>query len=135
MIMNASRGKSSAVDATLQRSLTEALVLEVCARKAGNVHPLAMFEDCSWQDFVASAMVSAPILARAGDIGVGQAVLQSVIATQHVAQGNPNLGMLLLLAPLAAAGRPGRVNRVLETLTLDDAQAVYDAIALARPAD
>jgi triphosphoribosyl-dephospho-CoA synthase len=97
------------------------------------VHPRASFNDAHWQDFVLSAMVVSPILAQAQQRGVGAAVLASVQATQQVTQGNPNLGMLLLLAPLAAADRPQRVSQVLDQLTLTDARNVYRAIALASP--
>lgn len=117
----------------IRRCLVASMVLEVSARKAGNVHPQASFSDVTWQDFVLSAMVVAPILAHASQMGVGAAVLASVQATQQVTAGNPNLGMILLLAPLAAAGRPERVKQILDGLTLTDAKHVYRAIALAKP--
>jgi triphosphoribosyl-dephospho-CoA synthase len=54
-------------------------------------------------------------------------------------RANTNLGMLLLLAPLArAAGQQGatlreRLSQVLATLTLADGRAVYQAIRLVAP--
>lgn len=117
----------------LQQHALAALVLEVSATKAGNVHPQAAFDDCDWLDFVASAIVTAPLLAQAQQRGVGQTVLDSVVATQNVTMTNTNLGMLLLLAPLAAAPSLDDLPAVLEALTLDDARRVYRAIALAKP--
>jgi len=116
-----------------------ACVLEATARKPGNVHPDARFADASYADFVASAIAIGPALDQASTQGVGRAVWLAVEATQRVAPSNTNLGMILLLAPLAAvpadraiAGADG-VESVLARLTVDDAQQVYAAIRLARP--
>jgi triphosphoribosyl-dephospho-CoA synthase len=58
--------------------------------------------------------------------------------TQRVVRSNTNLGMILLLAPLAAAEPVGSlrdaVGEVLNRLDVDDARLVYEAIRLARPA-
>lgn len=117
-----------------------AMVLEVSAPKAGNVHKNAAFEDVTWLDFVTSAIVTSPILAQAHTLGVGRCILDCVKVTRQAVGSNTNLGMLLLLAPLnAAAGDAAAVNgprdvqRVLDALTQDDAELVYQAIALAKP--
>lgn len=117
-----------------------ACLLEATARKAGNVHPQANFDDCRYVDFVVSAAVVAPVLQRAAVLGVGATVLEAVRRTRAVTARNTNLGILLLLAPLAAAaGQCATVDlrdalaTVLQNLTRDDAQAVYQAIRLARP--
>jgi triphosphoribosyl-dephospho-CoA synthase len=110
-----------------------AMVLEVTAPKAGNVHPQASFDDVTWLDFVSSAIVSSPILARAKELGVGQCVLQAVRATIDAAGSNTNLGMLLLLAPLGAAADMIHTQQVLDALDQQDAIAMYQAIALASP--
>ena len=57
-------------------------------------------------------------------------------ATQRVAGANTNLGIALLLAPLARAALLGgplreRADEVLGALTLDDARAAYAAIRTA----
>ena len=114
-----------------------ACVLEVIARKAGNVHPGAVFADASWTDFVVSAQAVRALLDRAPPRGVGRTVLDGVQATRQVVGTNTNLGILLLLAPLCAVPDgvdlgPG-VKEVLAGLTAEDAALVYQAIRLARP--
>jgi triphosphoribosyl-dephospho-CoA synthase len=67
---------------------------------------------------------------------VGETVLLCVQRTREVAPSNTNLGIILLLAPLAAAGRPTDFNelrRLLWGLTVDDSRRVYEAIRLASP--
>ena len=64
-------------------------------------------------------------------------MLEAVEATRRVVATNSNLGLILLLAPLAAvpAGVPlaPGVASVLEATTHGDARLVYHAIRLARP--
>src|SRR5262245_21123912 len=123
---------------TLGEMLRGACVLEATARKAGNVRPLQSFADMSYGDFVVSADAIAPILARSRELGVGPAILGSVMATHKRVGRNTNLGIVLLLAPLAAvpAGVPlaDGIRDVLDGLTLDDADCAYRAIRLAQPA-
>lgn len=115
-----------------------ACILEATARKPGNVHRLADFPgDAHYLDFLLSAAAIAGPLDRAATIGVGASVLEAVEATRRVVATNTNLGMILLLAPLAcvAEGVPIRegVAEVLRRTTVADAVAVYRAIRLARP--
>lgn len=114
-----------------------ACLMEVTAPKPGNVHPGARFEDVSFDDFVRSAEVIAPVLARAGQLGVGWVMLEAVRATQEAVGRNTNLGIILLLAPLAAvpAGRTLQtgIATVLGQLSVDDARHCYAAIRLAMP--
>lgn len=114
-----------------------ACALEASARKPGNVHPGASFADGSYLDFLLSARAIAGPLDRVGRSGVGGAILAAVEATRRVAPGNTNLGMVLLLAPLAVVPADeeirGGVARVLAGLTVDDARAAYRAIRLAAP--
>src|SRR5437763_1450426 len=77
-----------------------ACVWEATARKAGNVHRYRDFDDTSYVDFLASAAAIAPVLA-ARDRPVGETVLACVRATGAVVRTNTNLGIVLLLAPLA----------------------------------
>lgn len=121
-------------------SLQLACILEATARKPGNVHPQASFGDCCYVDFVVSATVVAPVLQRAAALGVGATVLEAVRSTRAVTAHNTNLGILLLLAPLAAAADRRDTTdlrealaTVLNHLSHDDALAVYEAIRLARP--
>ena len=114
-----------------------ACAIEVLSPKAGNVHPQADFDDATCGDFLASALAIRPVFDRAGELGVGDLVLEAVRATKRAAGSNTNLGMILLLAPLAAASSTGElragVHEVLGELTEDDASAVYEAIRLAQP--
>jgi triphosphoribosyl-dephospho-CoA synthase len=121
----------------LERAIREACFLEATARKAGNVHPEASFEHLSYADFVRSGEAVAPVLARSRELGVGQAILDAVRATKAVCAHNTNLGIILLLAPLAAV-EPGDclkagVVTVLSSLTVDDSRLVYEAIRRAAP--
>src|ERR1051326_4294349 len=122
---------------TLEEMLRAACVLEATARKAGNVHPEASFADLAYQDFIISADAAAPILARTGELGVGHAIFEAVAATKNITRSNTNLGIILLLAPLAAVPRHTRladgIGDVLKGLTLEDAQWAYQAIRLAQP--
>lgn len=115
----------------------QACLMEASARKPGNVHPEASFADLCYQDFVTSAKCVAGPLSRAGESGVGRAVRDAIRATRVQVQTNTNLGIALLLAPLAAvpaneALRDG-VPQVLRSLTREDSQYVYEAIQLAHP--
>jgi len=115
-----------------------ACVAEVMAPKAGNVSPGRDFADATWVDFVRSASVCAPILDSAPALGVGRTILDCVQATRRAVATNTNLGIVMLLAPLAALRPRERwrqgVSRVLDGLGPEDARLVYEAICLARPA-
>jgi triphosphoribosyl-dephospho-CoA synthase len=114
-----------------------ACVWEATARKPGNVHPSRSFEDAHYLDFVLSAAAVAPVFAAARENTVGQTVHESVRLTRLVVGSNTNLGMLLLLAPLAkAAGGPDLrqdVVRVLDEIDAEDAGVLFAAIRLANP--
>lgn len=114
-----------------------ACILEVMAPKPGNVQRHRDLPGLDLLDFVASALAIGPALDRAAEEGVGRAVERAVEATRRMVSTNTNLGMVLLLAPLAAVP-PGTnlaagLRDVLEATTPDDARAVYRAIRLAQP--
>jgi len=116
---------------------TLACIWEATAAKPGNVYRGADFDDVTYADFLTSAAVIGPILEQAAAEGVGATVLRAVQATQAAVATNTNLGMLLLLAPLAAvpSEKPlaeGLVD-VLDVLTSNDTRAVYEAIRVAQP--
>jgi triphosphoribosyl-dephospho-CoA synthase len=119
---------------SLANAATLACVWEVSAPKPGNVHRGADFEDVTYLDFIASAVVAGPIIARAGEWGVGRAVLEAVHATREIAGSNTNLGTLLLFAPFAAVPEgvelADGVGDVLRNLTFDDTRHVYEAIRI-----
>ena len=114
-----------------------ACLAECTARKPGNVHPGASFADLTHAHFVAAASIAAETLPRAGQIGVGPAVLDCVRATVAETGTNVNLGLALLLAPLCAVP-PHRmlaegIEPVLDAAAVADAAAVFEAIRLANP--
>jgi triphosphoribosyl-dephospho-CoA synthase len=117
-----------------------ACLLEASAAKPGNVSPGHDFHDTRFEDFVLSALAIGPALARAPEAGVGATVLDAMRDTRRVVSVNTNLGIVLLLAPLAcAASSPeggtlrSRLSSVLAGLTVADAQAVHAAIRLVNP--
>jgi triphosphoribosyl-dephospho-CoA synthase len=118
-----------------------ACVLEVSAPKPGNITPSHDFHDTSYEDMLRSAIAVGPELARAGQRGVGETILAVVEASRRVAPANTNLGIALLLAPLAKAalslveGAPlrARLGATLRALDVADARAAYAAIRLSGP--
>jgi triphosphoribosyl-dephospho-CoA synthase len=113
-----------------------ACVLEASAEKPGNITPSHDFHDTSYEDMLRSAIALGPELARAGERGVGETVLAVVEASRRAAPANTNLGIALLLAPLAKAALDGgplraRLAARLQALDVADARAAYAAIRLA----
>jgi triphosphoribosyl-dephospho-CoA synthase len=123
---------------TIGQCATLACLLEATAPKVGNVHRGADFADLTFTDFVVSAVAIGPAMDAAAKTGMGRAVHDAVAATQCVCSTNSNLGMALLIAPLAAVPREEAlttksVAKVLSGLTADDSTLIYEAIRLARP--
>ncbi|HXL08350.1 MAG TPA: triphosphoribosyl-dephospho-CoA synthase [Gemmatimonadales bacterium] len=117
-----------------------ACLLEVSAPKPGNVSPFAGFRDASYEDFLASAAAIGPALTAAAERSLGATIRAAVEATARWAPSNTNLGLVLLLAPLArAALTPGgaslraRLAATLAATTVADARDAYAAIRLAAP--
>ena len=117
---------------------TLACLLEATAPKVGNVHRGADFDDLVFPDFVASAVAIGPVFEQATELGLGRTVLGAVSATRRVVGTNTNLGMALVLAPLALVPHAERLTTtavapVLRNLTADDCRLAYEAIRLAQP--
>src|SRR5205085_9309828 len=94
------------------------------------------FHATTCEDMLRSAIALGPELARAAERGVGETVLAVVQASRRAAPANTNLGIALLLAPLARAALSGgplraRLGATLRALDLADARAAYAAIRLA----
>ena len=130
-----------------------ACLFEVSVEKPGNVSPRVGFADARFEDFAASAVAIGPAMGDAGLAGVGETIARAAAATRRLVATNTNLGMILLLAPLAkAAARLGAggdpraaphdaggdlraaLHDVLEGLTVQDARLAYAAIRTAAPA-
>lgn len=116
-----------------------ACLLEVSAPKPGNVSPGRHFHDTRYEDFLASAVAIGPALAAAGSRPLGATIFAAADATARWTRSNTNLGIILLLAPLAqAAHRQGdalrdELREVLAETTVADAAEAYAAIRRARP--
>lgn len=117
---------------------TLACLWEVMAPKVGNVHRGVDFEDLTLADFAGSAVAIGPAMQAAADgERLGHVVYQAIEATRAVTNTNVNLGIVLLLAPLAKASvsalsRDG-VASILSDLDAEDSRLVYEAIRLAQP--
>jgi triphosphoribosyl-dephospho-CoA synthase len=122
-----------------------ACLLEVSAKKPGNVSPAHRFADIGYETFLASAAAIGGPLAGAATRPLGETVRLAVDSTFAWTRSNTNLGIVLLLAPLTraallnaeqpAAHRDLRLTarRVVEETTVADAREVYAAIRRASP--
>src|SRR5258708_39479718 len=136
-------------DSALSHARARAAFLRACrldveTAKPGNVSVAYPGHGMTASQFIASADAAANALFAPG-APVGARILDAVSRTRETAGCNTNLGIVLLVAPLAAAldlltDSPAddiawrtATERVLATLDLDDARAAYRAIALANP--
>ena len=140
-----------------------ACLLEASAPKPGNVSPARHFADTRYEHFLASAAAIGGPFAGVGTRPLGATIRLAIEATAQFTNANTNLGIVLLLAPLARAAVLGpdasgpdsgderdwgqapvhgdsRLQRlrtavvhVIETSTVNDAREVYAAIRLASP--
>ena len=112
--------------------------LEVAAAKPGNVHRAADFEDATLIDFLNSGVALGHVI-DSKDAYVqpfGETILSAVNATRWITDTNTNLGIILLLCPLAELYRQGKplemreIGKLLESLTAEDSKSVFEAIAI-----
>jgi triphosphoribosyl-dephospho-CoA synthase len=132
-------------DLTVSRIAELACAMEVLCPKPGNVGPGRPFKYMNEMSFIASAIGLAEAFADAS-APVGRLVERAAGAAKKLTGRNTNLGIILLLAPLARAAynrdREGgatdidlreSVSRVLSALDGDDSAAIYAAIRSAAP--
>ncbi len=124
----------------LELLFKQACIAEIEALKPGNVHIFADGHGMTVQDFIRSAEVASPAIATQG-AAVGKRILDAIHATWDAVGCNTNLGILLLSAPLLKAAEAAgegtlqsALDRVLASLTIEDAQLAFMAIARASPA-
>jgi triphosphoribosyl-dephospho-CoA synthase len=126
-----------------RHAFVRACGLDVETPKPGNVSIRSAGHRMEAQQSIASAAACVPALFAHGT-PVGARILDAVMSTQQAAGCNTNLGIVLLVAPLAASlEEPGSLpsaaqwraatERVLERLSVDDARAAYLAIRAANP--
>lgn len=137
--MTVSRENNPLMVFSIEKAFVHACLCELEALKPGNVHVFADGHGMVVNDFVKSAEAAAPYLCQPNG-AVGPRVLGAMQVTWQAVSCNTNLGILLLCAPLLHAAerseRPFKraLQATLQSLTIDDAQATYQAIALANPA-
>src|ERR1700704_2764965 len=139
------RGAVTAADIAAAAQL--ACLLEASAPKPGNVSPGRHFSDARYEDFLASAAAIGGPLSGASARPLGTTIRLAIDATARWTRSNTNLGVVLLLAPLAKAAVEGvgslfreyvakktpdtllrdALRRVLDESTIDDARDVYAA--------
>ena len=132
-----------------------ACLLEASAPKPGNVSPGRHFSDARYEDFLASAAAIGGPLSGAATRPLGATIRLAVESTARWSRTNTNLGVILLLAPLAkvvieeGVGNlflefaskkvpdtppvPDTLVHLLQSTTVEDARDVYAAIRLAAP--
>ena len=112
-----------------------ACLLAAGAPKPGNVSPGRAFHDMKYEDFAASALAIAPLLGQAGQRPLGETMRDAIRATRRWTTANTNLGIVLLLTPLARAALTAgttplrrQLESVLGGTTVADAVETYVAI-------
>ena len=112
-------------------------MLEVMAPKPGNVHRLSRPPRPALPRFPGECPGDRGAARSAAIDGVGVAVERAIEATRRVVATNTNLGMVLLLAPLAAVPSGSASGRASKTSSKPRPStthpAVYRAIRLAQP--
>jgi triphosphoribosyl-dephospho-CoA synthase len=125
----------------IARLVTMACEQEAFAPKPGNVNRKHHFSDSSLNDFLMSASAIGPAFENVSRFRTGRIIWQAVVDTRRVVRSNTNLGMILLLVPLAKAcieaQQAGEIRRnlaaILSRLDVEDARFAYAAIRHAHP--
>lgn len=119
-----------------------ASILEAAAAKPGNVHPAASFADLTFMDLATAGIAIAPAMDAAATRPLGETILAAVRAAAVATPSNANLGIVLLVAPLAAAPEAASgatrvsaagADAVIAACGPADGAAIWDAIQLAKP--
>jgi triphosphoribosyl-dephospho-CoA synthase len=100
-VQAASVAERTAVDVATAAQL--ACLLEASAAKPGNVSPGRSFGDLRYEDFLAGAAAIGAPLAAADSQPLGLTIRAAIDATARWTRSNTNLGIVLLLAPIAKA--------------------------------
>jgi triphosphoribosyl-dephospho-CoA synthase len=127
----------------VRAAFLQACALDVATPKPGNVSTQSPGHGMNAAQFLDSADAAVDALFARG-APVGRRILDAVTRTRDAVGCNTNLGIVLLVAPLAAAlddtgpalsAQAWReaTSRTLATLDVDDARLAYRAIALANP--
>ena len=113
--------------------------LEAAVPKPGNVHRGADFKDASFYDFIVSGQLLGDSIDRSPEKSLGEMVFLIVERTKSQVRLNTNLGIALLLAPLAICARRGQplksesIHELLVNSDQSDCNEIYRAIQMANP--
>ena len=123
-----------------------ASVLEVSGYpKPGNVHRTRDFPDMEFEDFIISGIVIGDTIREAcSDVDVenpmlGKYILQAVEETDRWIKNNTNLGIVMMITPIAVAAAISdsfddireNIKLLMGNTSVDDACDLYDAINIA----
>jgi triphosphoribosyl-dephospho-CoA synthase len=137
------QASDDAANAPVRAAFLRACTLDVETAKPGNVSVESAGHGMTSALFIESAAAAANAL-FSRSAAIGPRILAAVTLTRARVACNTNLGIVLLVAPLAAAletmpGPPdgakwqAATETALAALDVDDARAAYRAIALANP--
>ena len=113
--------------------------------KPGNVHRTRDYDDMEFEDFIISGIVIGDTIREAcSDVDVenpklGKYILQAVAETDRWIKNNTNLGIVMMITPIAVAAAISdsfdeireNVKVVMANTSVDDACDLYDAINIA----
>ena len=128
-----------------------ASVLEVSGYpKPGNVHRTRDFHDMVFEDFLISGIAIGDTVKSLCDhtknnkndlskINLGEYILKGVLQTDKWVKNNTNLGIIMMIMPIAASASicsnfddlSEKVNEILKATTVSDATYLYKAINIA----
>lgn len=135
---------------TISKLAQIASVLEVSGYpKPGNVHRTRDFDDMVFEDFLISGIVIGDTIEKAAsqvlinndpeDAEIGKYILEAVKETDKWISNNTNLGIVMMLTPIAVSAAISNnmdelrenIGILMENTTVDDAINLYDAINIA----
>ncbi len=113
--------------------------------KPGNVHRTRDYDDMVFEDFIISGIVIGDTIREActdvdvEDPKLGKYILQAVAETDKWIKNNTNLGIVMMITPIAVAAAisdsfdeiQDNVKLLMENTSVDDACDLYDAINIA----
>ena len=133
-----------------------ASILEVTARKPGNVSPINDFQDTKYEDFLVGSLaigegikesVKRGFLAGENkiplsEIEIGELIKKCILEAKHFHRGgNTHMGMVMLMVPTAASmglclsknshNLQTNINEVIKNATTKDSLNFYEAVKIA----
>ncbi len=113
--------------------------LEAAVAKPGNVHPAANFSDLCYLDFVIAGQIVGDVIDRQTDLTLAQMIHSAACSTRQALGTNVNLGIILLLCPLAkwlfeqGTFESSGMDQWLRKISQSETRQILDAIRIAAP--